>query len=232
MSGDAVLAFDDVHLSFPGPKGRIPVLRGVSFEIAAGELLGLVGESGSGKSFTCFAALGLSDAGGRITEGRILYRGEDLLAASSARRRALRGDRLAMVFQDPMSALNPFLSIATQVSEGLRAHRGHSQRAALARARELLVSCEIRDPDRVMAARPHELSGGMRQRVLLASALALEPDLLFCDEPTTALDVTTQASVLSLIDELRRRVGCSVLFVSHDLGVVSNLADRVAVMYA
>ena len=206
---------------------------GVSFHVDAGEMLALVGESGCGKSVTAYSLLRLvADPPGKIVGGEILFEGRDLMKLSDDEMRRLRGDRVAMIFQDPMSSLNPVFTIGRQIAESVLVHRGGSKAAALSRAVELLDLVGIPDPRRRIDEYPHRLSGGMRQRVVIAMALACEPKLLIADEPTTALDVTIQAQVLALISDLKQRLGMGVIMITHDLGVVAQHAQRVAVMYA
>jgi peptide/nickel transport system ATP-binding protein len=204
----------------------------VSFAVSAGEVLGLVGESGSGKSVTGLSIMGLIDPPGRIVSGAIRYDGEDLARLPAERLRSLRGNRIAMVFQDPMMTLNPVLRIDTQIVEAIHAHRDIDRAGALALAREALAGVGISSPERRLEAYPHELSGGMRQRVAIAIAFINEPDLVNADEPTTALDVTIQAQILHLAQQLCRTRGTAMIWITHDLAVVSSLADRIAVMYA
>ena len=218
-------------VSVAGPAGRLRVLDGLELDLEEHECLGVVGESGSGKTQLLLALLGLSAPGARV-EGSVRYRGEELLGAAPARLAALRGRRLAMVFQEPMRALNPYLNIATQLTEGARAHLGLGRREAEARAAELLATVQIDAPVRRLRQYPHELSGGMRQRVMLAMALMCDPEVLLLDEPTTALDVAVQAQVLDLLRAVRERTGVATLFVTHDLAVLAAIAGRVAVMYA
>ncbi|QPM91683.1 ABC transporter ATP-binding protein [Pseudooceanicola algae] len=217
---------------FETPNGTVRAVDGVDLTLNRGEILGLVGESGSGKSITGFSLLGLVDPPGRIVEGRILFEGEDLRAASAARLRALRGDRIAMIFQDPMMTLNPVLRIGTQMVETVRAHRKVSKSEARAQARDALGMVGIPRPEERIDAYPHEFSGGMRQRVAIAIALLHRPDLIIADEPTTALDVTIQSQILSEVQKLTREMGMGLIWISHDLGVVAALAQKVAVMYA
>jgi len=208
-------------------------VNGISFDLAPGEALGIVGESGSGKSVTAMSVLGLVPTPpGRITGGEILFKGEDLVGMDLSRLQDIRGDRIAYIFQDPLTTLNPLIPVGEQVAETLRRHQGHDHRRAWNRAVELLDLVRIPEPRAKAGAFPHELSGGQRQRVVIAMALANEPDLIIADEPTTALDVTTQARVLDLLNELRRESGAALIFITHDLGVVSELCDRVLVMYA
>ena len=212
-------------------EGGKPILRRVSLEVGIGEVHGVVGESGAGKSTIAKAILGIIPSQVRLTGGRIDFEGRDLLALAPGELRAVLGRDIALVPQDPSTALNPSRRIDAQLTDGLRLKRGLSAREARSRARALLDEVQIRDPDRVLASYPHQLSGGMRQRVLIAAAFAVEPKLVIADEPTTALDVTVQKQILRLIRALQERHGTSVLFVSHDLGVVAKICDRVSVLY-
>lgn len=227
-----MLRFQDFSVGYTTDSGQTLALDGVSLEVPRGDTLAIVGESGSGKSTAAVAAMGLLPAEARILSGRVLFEGQDLLALPPEARRKLRGRRVGMVFQDPFSVLNPSLRIGEQVAEGLMHHRGLDAPEAEARVVELLDEVGIRNPAAIAHAWPHELSGGMRQRVLIAGALASEPDLLILDEPTTALDVTIEAQILTLLEDLRARRGLTMLFISHNLGVVRRIADRVAVLYA
>jgi oligopeptide/dipeptide ABC transporter ATP-binding protein len=211
--------------------GRPPVVRGVSFEIGPGEAFGLVGESGSGKSLTCRAILRLLPRGA-TGGGRVTYGTRSLLELDDAAMQALRGSTIAMIFQDPMTALNPVLRVGDAIAQVISSHEGLGARAARTRALEMMERVGIRDAARRAAAYPHEFSGGMRQRIHIAMALAARPTLLLADEPTTALDVIVQAEILRLLDDLRREQGMSLLLVSHDFRVVAGLCDRVGVMYA
>jgi oligopeptide/dipeptide ABC transporter ATP-binding protein len=227
---EAILTIDDLRLDFPSPGGDLTALRGVSLGVAEGEIFGIVGESGCGKSLTGRAVLGLVPPPGRVS-GRILYRGENLAGMDAARLRALRGRRIAMVFQDPAAALNPLFTVGTQIVAVMRRHGIASGRAARRRAADLLADLGLPDPARTLERFPHELSGGMQQRVMLAIALAAEPELVVADEATTALDVTIQAQIIDLIARLRRERNLTLLFITHDLGLVAEIADRVAVLY-
>jgi oligopeptide/dipeptide ABC transporter ATP-binding protein len=230
---DHLLEITDLQVDFFTRRGVAHGVRGVSMYVDKGETLGLVGESGSGKSVTVSAAMGLTELPGKVTAGDVLWKGESLLRGkqAAARLRSIRGKELAMVFQDPMTSLNPLFTIGTQLGEVLRRHMGMTKKEAAARAVDLLELVGISNPARRVTQYPHEFSGGMRQRVLIAMALACEPELLIADEPTTALDVTIQAQILELIADLRERLGLAVLLITHDLGVVAGLCDRVAVMY-
>ena len=212
--------------------GSANVLRGISLEVEAGEVRGLVGESGAGKSMLGRAVLGLLPANATVTSGHIAFEGRDLLAMRESERRNLLGRRIALIPQDPMTSLNPVKRVGTQIGSLLRHHLGLSKRAALLRATELLTEVAIREPERVLSLYPHEISGGMRQRVLIAMAFACDPSLVIADEPTTALDVTVQRQVLQLVERLRRRHGSAVLFITHDLGVVAKICRSVSVLHA
>jgi oligopeptide/dipeptide ABC transporter ATP-binding protein len=227
---DPLLAVEDLRVEIPTPRGTVRAVRGVSFRVRPGETFALVGESGSGKTMTCRAIVRLVHPPGRITAGRVLFEGRDLAPLSERELARVRGHGIVMVFQDPMTALNPVLSVERQIVEVLPAGRGSE--SSHARATELLRHVGIPDPERRLAAYPHQLSGGQRQRVMLAIALAREPKLLLADEPTTALDVTIQAQILRLLVTLQRELGMALILVTHDLGVVYQTADRVAVMYA
>ncbi|MGH9339986.1 MAG: ABC transporter ATP-binding protein [Acidobacteriota bacterium] len=217
---------------FRRQMNETPAVDGVTLSIGKGETLGLVGESGCGKSITALSILRLVPAPGEIVQGEILLEGQDLLKLPIKAMRRIRGRRIAMVFQEPASALNPVLKIGTQVTEGMRAHLDLRAREAWRRGIELLIDVEISRPEECMNAYPHQLSGGMRQRVLIAMALACEPDLLIADEPTTALDVTIQSQILGLLTRMRRQRQLAMLFISHDLGVIAEVADQVAIMSA
>jgi ABC-type dipeptide/oligopeptide/nickel transport system ATPase component len=221
---------EDLEVSFPTGGGWVPVVRGVSLALGHGEILGLVGESGSGKSLTALSVLGLVPPPGRVTAGRVLLDGTDLLALRPREIRQVRGGRIGMVFQEPATAFNPVYTIGFQIAEAVRAHRRMPRRAALAEAVRLLDRVALPDARRRLGDYPHQLSGGQRQRAMIAMALAGRPDLLLADEPTTALDVTLQAQVLELLEDLRTDLGLSVLLITHDMGVVAETCDRVAVM--
>jgi oligopeptide/dipeptide ABC transporter ATP-binding protein len=229
---EPVLSVRRLCTTFPGAEGRIPVVDGSSFDVSAGEVLALVGESGCGKSMTALSALRLVPPPGRIEAERLRVCGREVLDLPIASMRALRGDQAAMIFQEPMTSLNPVQSAGAQVIEAIRLHEKVGRRAARKRVVELFDRVGIPDPSERVDAYPHQLSGGLKQRVMIAMALALRPRLLIADEPTTALDVTIQAQILELLRELQRELGTAILLITHDLGVVNELADRIAVMYA
>jgi oligopeptide/dipeptide ABC transporter ATP-binding protein len=228
----AILKVDDLRVSFATEDGVVQAVSGVSFELQAGEVLAIVGESGSGKSVTAQTITGLTRAPNARITGSVTYRGRELNGLDDDQLRDVRGEQIAMIFQDPMTSLNPVYRVGDQIAEMIRAHRDVSKREAADRAVELLRSVGIPNPERRVRHYPHEFSGGMRQRVMIAMALALEPDVLIADEPTTALDVTVQAQILRLIDQLNRDRDLAVILITHDLGVVAEVADRVVVMYA
>ncbi len=227
-----MLLIEDLTVRYRTPGGEIEALSSISLKARKGSTLALVGESGSGKSTVALAAMGLLPQEATIPSGRILFDGQDIMIMNAEERRRLRGSRIGLIFQDPFSVLNPSLRIGDQVGEGLVHHRGFSNERAFARAIELLDEVGIVKPEAVAKAYPHELSGGMRQRALIAGALASEPDLLILDEPTTALDVTIEAQILDLLEQLRRQRGLTMVFISHNLGAVRRIADEVAVLYA
>jgi oligopeptide transport system ATP-binding protein len=228
-----LLSVTDLRTYFHTRGGVYRAVDGVSFDLERGETLGIVGESGSGKSVTCYSLMGLiPQPPGRIESGSAVFDGVDLLKCPPAQTRAIRGKRIAMIFQDPMTSLNPYLRISDQLIEPLLIHEKISHQAALKRGLEALEAIGINDATKRIHYYPHEFSGGMRQRVMIAMALITKPELLIADEPTTALDVTVQAQILELIKKMQRELGMAVIFITHDLGVVSGLCDRVQVMYA
>ena len=228
-----LLSVTDLRTYFHTRSGVYRAVDGVSFSLERGETLGIVGESGSGKSVTCYSIMGLvPQPPGRIESGTAVFDGTDLLHCTPAQSRAIRGKRVAMIFQDPMTSLNPCMRISDQLIEPLLIHEKISKSAALKRGLEALETVGINDAEKRMHLYPHEFSGGMRQRVMIAMALITKPELLIADEPTTALDVTVQAQILELIKKMQRELGMAVIFITHDLGVVSGLCDRVQVMYA
>jgi ABC-type dipeptide/oligopeptide/nickel transport system ATPase component len=226
-----LLDVQDLTVTFPGATSSVTAVDAVSFQIAAGETLGLVGESGSGKSVTAFAILRLLQPPGRVTGGRVIFEGRDLLTLSEQEMREVRGARISLIFQEPMTALNPVMRVGDQIAEALTVHGAAGRSDARQRAVELLEAVRIPDAARRVRDYPHQLSGGMRQRVMIAIALACRPPLIIADEPTTALDVTIQAQVLELIRELKTRFNLALLLITHDFGVIAEMADRVAVMY-
>jgi peptide/nickel transport system ATP-binding protein len=229
----ALLQVQDLRVEFKTRRGQALVLNGVDFEIRSGETLCVVGESGCGKSMTALALLRLIPTPpGCISGGRVLFQDEDLLAASEARMREIRGNRISMIFQEPMTSLNPVFTVGDQISESVRLHSALDAHAARQRAIDMLQQVGIPVPEQRVDEYPHQLSGGMRQRVMIAMALACRPDILIADEPTTALDVTVQAQIFDLLRELQRDKGTAIMLITHDMGAVAEMADRVIVMYA
>ena len=229
---DQLLEVDDLRISFRSDGQKAAAVDGVSFQVAAGETVGIVGESGSGKSLTALAIMGLLPTGGAEVSGHIRYDGQDLGSLSESARQRLRGNAMAMIFQEPATALNPVFTIGEQIAEVFMQHRRMPRREALQQAIEMLKLVGIPAPERRLHDYPHQMSGGMRQRVMISMAIACEPRLLIADEPTTALDVTIQAQVLHLLRELKGRLNLSVILITHSLGVVAEFADRAIVMYA
>lgn len=227
-----ILQVRDLKVSFRTEQGLLRAIDGVSFDVNEGEILGVVGESGSGKTVTLLAVMGLITDPNAVIEGSIRYRGRELVALPQRQLRALRGREIAMIFQDPMTALTPVYTIGWQIAEQVLAHQNISRKQAWQRAVDLLAEVNIPNPDEAAFRYPHQLSGGMRQRAVIAMALSCSPALLVADEPTTALDVTVQAQILDLIKKLQKSHGSSVVFITHDLGVMAELADRIMVMYA
>jgi oligopeptide/dipeptide ABC transporter ATP-binding protein len=227
-----ILDVRDLRVELPLSRGTVHAVDGASLQIEAGEAFGLVGESGCGKSMTLRAIMGLLPRPGHIVGGEVLFEGEDLVTASPRRLRDVRGGSIAMIFQEPMTALNPVMRVGDQIAEAPQVHLGLSRTAARERALDLMRRVGIPDPVRRARAYPHELSGGLRQRIMIAIALSCDPKLILCDEPTTALDVTIQDQILKLLLNLRREFGVSVVFVTHDLAVVAETCERLAVMYA
>ncbi len=226
-----LLEVQNLRTQFPTSSGLVKAVDDVSFTVDRGEMVGLVGESGCGKSITALSIMRLISPPGRISGGRITFRGEDLTAASQDRLRQIRGNDIAMIFQDPMTSLNPVFTVGEQISEALRLHRKLGKAEAREAAIEAMKEVSIPSPERRASDYPHQLSGGMRQRIMIAMALACDPDLLIADEPTTALDVTIQAQILELLNDLRASRELAVLLITHDLGVVAETVDRVCVMY-
>jgi peptide/nickel transport system ATP-binding protein len=227
-----ILEVRNLKVTFRTEQGPVQAIDGVSFDVAEGEILGVVGESGSGKTVSLLAVMGLITDPNAVIEGSIKYRGRELVGLSSKEMRKLRGREIAMIFQDPMTALTPVYTIGWQIAEQVRAHNNVSAKAAEERAIELLTEVNIPNPAEAIHRYPHQLSGGMRQRAVIAMALSCNPSLLVADEPTTALDVTVQAQILDLVRKLQKNHKSAVVFITHDMGVIAELADRVMVMYA
>ena len=226
-----LLEVNDLETEFKVKRGTVKAVNGVSFEVDKGEILAVVGESGSGKSVTSLSVMGLIRDPGRVAGGEILFGGENLLKKNTKEMQAIRGDKISMIFQEPMTSLNPVYRVKDQIMETILTHTTMSKKEALARAIEMLDLVGIPAPEQRVNDYPHQMSGGMRQRVMIAMALACDPELLIADEPTTALDVTIQAQILDLINRLREKLGMAVLLITHDLGVVAETADKVVVMY-
>ena len=229
---ETLLDVNNLVTSFRTADGKLPAVRGVSFSVNKGETLCIVGESGCGKSITTLSVMGLLPDNGEITEGSINFQGEELTNKKEEQLRKYRGNDISMIFQEPMTALNPVFTVGYQIMEPLNLHTNLGKKEKKSRAIELLSQVGLSDPEKVLKKYPHELSGGMRQRVMIAISLACNPSLLIADEPTTALDVTIQAQILDLIDDLKEDLGMGVVMVTHDMGVVAEVADRVMVMYA
>ncbi|MDR1560542.1 MAG: ABC transporter ATP-binding protein [Clostridiales bacterium] len=220
------------RLSFFTPAGEVKALNDVTFRMKTGEVLGIVGESGSGKSVTAYSLLGIVPRPGRFLGGSLSFNGQRLDTMSDKQMESIRGNQISIIFQDPMTSLNPVFTIGGQIMEAIRLHSGKPKKQAWARAVEMLSLVGINEPEKRMRQYPHELSGGMRQRVMIAMALACEPKLLIADEPTTALDVTIQAQILELMQSLRKSLGMAIILITHDLGVVASICEKIAVMYA
>ena len=229
---EKILDIKDERLSFFTPAGEVKALNGVSFTMNQGDVLGVVGESGSGKSVTAYSVMGLTAYPGKLVGGKVWFNGHEIENMKEKDFRKIRGNEVSIIFQDPMTSLNPVYTIGNQIVEVILLHTKKTKQEAWARARELLELVGINEPDRRLKQYPHELSGGMRQRVMIAIALACEPKLLIADEPTTALDVTIQAQILELMNDLRHKLGMSIIMITHDLGVVAQMCEKIAVMYA
>jgi len=227
-----LLSVQDLHTSFFTDSGEVQAVNGVSFNLDKGEILGIVGESGSGKSVTAYSIMQILADTGRIVQGRVLYKGQDLINWSKKQMRSFRGKCCSIIFQDPMTSLNPVFTVGNQLEEAVKLHTDKRGAAVKARALEMLNLVGINEPEKRIKQYPYELSGGMRQRVVIAIALACDPELLICDEPTTALDVTIQAKIIELIQRIQKERGISVIYITHDLGIVAKVADYVNVMYA
>ena len=229
---EKILEIQDERLSFFTPAGEVKALNGVSFTMNQGDVLGIVGESGSGKSVTAYSIMGLTAYPGKLVGGKVWFNGHQIDQMTEKEFRKIRGNEVSIIFQDPMTSLNPVYTIGNQIVEVILLHTDKTKKEAWDRARELLELVGINEPDRRLKQYPHELSGGMRQRVMIAIALACEPKLLIADEPTTALDVTIQAQILELMQDLRKKLGMSIIMITHDLGVVASMCEKIAVMYA
>ena len=229
---EKLLEINDERLSFFTPAGEVKALNGVSFSMDEGEVLGIVGESGSGKSVTAYSVMGLTAYPGKLIGGTIRFNGHQIDQMTEKEFRKIRGNEVSIIFQDPMTSLNPVYTIENQIVEVIRLHTDKTKQEAIERARELLELVGINEPEKRLKQYPHELSGGMRQRVMIAIALACEPKLLIADEPTTALDVTIQAQILELMQDLRHKLGMSIIMITHDLGVVASMCEKIAVLYA
>ena len=229
---EKLLEIKDERLAFFTPAGEVKALNGVSFSMEEGEVLGIVGESGSGKSVTAYSIMGLTAYPGKLVGGTVHFNGHEIEKMTEKEFRKIRGNEVSIIFQDPMTSLNPVYTIGNQIVEVILLHTNKTKKEAYERARELLELVGINEPTKRLKQYPHELSGGMRQRVMIAIALACEPKLLIADEPTTALDVTIQAQILELMQELRKKLGMSIIMITHDLGVVASMCEKIAVMYA
>ena len=228
----AMLEVKDLRTSFFTPAGEVKAVNGVSFNLDHGKVLGIVGESGSGKSVTAYSILQILTHPGRIVGGSIRFNGQELVGLSDNEMRKIRGNKISIIFQDPMTSLNPVYTVGNQLMEAIRIHTGRNREQAKARAKEMLTLVGINEPEKRLKQYPYELSGGMRQRVMIAMALACEPDILIADEPTTALDVTIQAQILELMQDLQKKLGMAIIMITHDLGVIADMCEEVVVMYA
>ena len=226
-----ILSVQNPHTSFHTDKGEVKAVNGVTFNLEKGKILGIVGESGSGKSVTAYSIMRILEKNGRITEGKILYKGQDIAEFSEKQMREFRGKCCSIIFQDPMTSLNPVFTVGNQLREAIELHTDRKGKEAEARAIEMLTLVGVNEPEKRVKQYPYELSGGMRQRVMIAMALACEPDILIADEPTTALDVTIQAQILELMQSLQKKLGMAIIMVTHDLGVIADMCDEIIVMY-
>ena len=226
-----ILSVQNLHTSFHTDKGEVKAVNGVTLNLEKGKILGIVGESGSGKSVTAYSIMRILEKNGRITEGKILYKGQDIAAFSEKQMREFRGKCCSIIFQDPMTSLNPVFTVGNQLKEAIELHTDRKGKEAEARAIEMLTLVGVNEPEKRVKQYPYELSGGMRQRVMIAMALACEPDILIADEPTTALDVTIQAQILELMQSLQKKLGMAIIMVTHDLGVIADMCDEIIVMY-
>ena len=226
-----ILSVQNLHTSFHTDKGEVKAVNGVTFNLEKGKILGIVGESGSGKSVTAYSIMRILEKNGRITEGKILYKGQDIAEFSEKQMREFRGKCCSIIFQDPMTSLNPVFTVGNQLREAIELHTDRKGKEVEARAIEMLTLVGVNEPEKRVKQYPYELSGGMRQRVMIAMALACEPDILIADEPTTALDVTIQAQILELMQSLQKKLGMAIIMVTHDLGVIADMCDEIIVMY-
>ncbi|MBQ8162073.1 MAG: ABC transporter ATP-binding protein [Clostridia bacterium] len=227
-----LLQVKNLHTSFYTDAGEVKAVNGISYNLDAGKVLGIVGESGSGKSVSAYSLMQILTDTGRVTEGEVLFKGENILKYNSKQMQSFRGSRISMIFQDPMTCLNPVFSVGSQLREAIRIHTDRNREETQARALEMLQLVGVNEPEKRLKQYPHELSGGMRQRVMIAMALACEPDILIADEPTTALDVTIQAQILELMQSLQKKLGMAIIMITHDLGVIADMCDEIIVMYA
>ena len=232
MSQSPLLQVRNLHTIFPTESGEVRAVNGINFSLARGKVLGIVGESGSGKSVTAYSILRILDNPGKITQGSVLFEEEDLVRLSPGEMRHVRGAIISIIFQDPMTSLNPVYTVGNQLSEAIRLHTRRNRQQARARALEMLTLVGVNEPEKRLKQYPYQLSGGMRQRVMIAMALACEPDILIADEPTTALDVTIQAQILELMQDLKEKLGMAIIMITHDLGVIAEMCDEIIVMYA
>ena len=232
MSNIPLLQVKNLHTSFFTDAGEVKAVNGISYNLDRGKVLGIVGESGSGKSVSAYSIMRILTDTGRVTEGEVLFNGEDILKYTPQQMQSFRGSKISMIFQDPMTCLNPVFTVGSQLREAIRIHTDRTKEEINARALEMLQLVGVNEPEKRLKQYPHELSGGMRQRVMIAMALACEPDILIADEPTTALDVTIQAQILELMQSLQRKMGMAIIMITHDLGVIADICDEIIVMYA
>ena len=232
MSNAPLLQVKNLHTSFVTDAGEVMAVNGISYNLDRGKVLGIVGESGSGKSVSAYSVMRILTDNGRVTEGQVLFNGEDILKYTPQQMQSFRGSRISMIFQDPMTCLNPVFTVGSQLREAIRIHTDRTKEQINARALEMLQLVGVNEPEKRLKQYPHELSGGMRQRVMIAMALACEPDILIADEPTTALDVTIQAQILELMQSLQKKMGMAIIMITHDLGVIADICDEIIVMYA
>ena len=228
---ETILSVQNLHTSFKTGKGEVLAVNGVSFNLDKGKILGIVGESGSGKSVTAYSIMQILESNGRIKEGKVLYKGEDITKFTEKQMRDFRGKCCSIIFQDPMTSLNPVFTVGSQLKEAIELHTDRRGKAAEERAVEMLTLVGVNEPEKRVKQYPYQLSGGMRQRVMIAMALACDPDILIADEPTTALDVTIQAQILELMQKLQKKLGMAIIMVTHDLGVIADMCDEIIVMY-